>query len=212
MSQIEQDFRVFLSKNPEIENCYQQGLINRRSLARFLIENKIAKSNQTDAVIAMLRRFDFKNIKPEKSDLFKDIKINVKDNILILDFEKNKELIKNLSTIITNTNYEKGQTLKIVIGSSTVKIFIDKENKDLVTNIISNFKLSEEHKNISELSITFPKNAIKTKGLLSTVTKQLSLNNIIISELLTASPELLIYLNEEYILKAYEIIKRLKNS
>lgn len=212
MSQIEQDFRVFLSKNPEIENCYQQGLINRRSLARFLIENKIAKSNQTDAVIAMLRRFDFKDIKYEKSDLFKDIKINVKDNILILDFEKNKELIKKLSTLIANTNYEKGHTLKIVIGSSIVKIFIDKENKDLVENIVSNFKLNKEHKNISELSITFPKNAIKTKGLLSTITKQLALNNIIISELLTASPELLIYIKEEYILKAYEIIKRLKNS
>jgi len=212
MSQIEQDFRVFLSKNPEIENCYQQGLINRRSLARFLIENKIAKPNQTDAVIAMLRRFNFKNIKHEKSDLFKDIKINIKDNILILDFEKDKELIKKLSTLITNTNYEKGHTLKIVVGSSTVKIFIDKENKDLVTNIISNFKLNEEHKNISELSIIFPKNAIKTKGLLSTITKQLALNNIIISELLTASPELLIYIKEEHVLKAYEIIKRLKNS
>ena len=74
------------------------------------------------------------------------------------------------------------------------------------------FACEEERYTKEKHTRDFPKNAIKTKGLLSTVTKQLSLNNIIISELLTASPELLIYLNEEYILKAYEIIKRLKNS
>ena len=60
MSQIEQEFRQFLSKKPEVETCYQDGLINRRSLARYLVKQGIAKSNQLEAVIAMLRRFKFK--------------------------------------------------------------------------------------------------------------------------------------------------------
>ena len=55
----------------------------------------------------------------------------------------------------------------------------------------------------------FPEESIREKGVLSTITRELTVNNIVITELLTASPELLIYLKEEYVLKAYEILKRL---
>ena len=58
----------------------------------------------------------------------------------------------------------------------------------------------------------FPENAIKERGVLSTITKELSVNDIVISELLTASPELLIYLKEEFVLKAYDILKRLQKN
>ena len=56
----------------------------------------------------------------------------------------------------------------------------------------------------------FPEEAIKEKGVLSTITKELTINDIVITELLTTTPELIIYLKEEYVLKAYEIIKRLQ--
>ena len=59
MSQIEQDFRQLLSKKPEIEKCYAEGLINRRALARYLVKQKIAERHQMEATIAMLRRFEF---------------------------------------------------------------------------------------------------------------------------------------------------------
>ncbi|MDP6648095.1 MAG: hypothetical protein QGH34_01750 [Candidatus Woesearchaeota archaeon] len=212
MSQIEQLFREFLNKNPEVENCYQQGLINRRSLARYLIKNEIAKSNQLEATIAMLRRFKFKKINNEEKNVFKDIKINIKDNITILDFEKEKELVKKLESIIAKTNYDKGDTLKIVIGSSSIKLFIDKENQKIIKNLIEKFNTENTLDSISEISVMFPKNAIDTKGILSTITKELVMNEIIISEFLTASPELLIYVKDEYVLKTYEILKRIKKS
>ena len=85
---MEHNFRQFLSKKPEIETCYQEGLINRRSLARYLIKHNIAKSHRLGAVIAMLRRFTFKDARKETEDLLKDVKINIKDKISILDFEK----------------------------------------------------------------------------------------------------------------------------
>ena len=125
MSQIEHDFRQFLSKHPEIEKCYSSGLINRRSLARYLIKEGIAKQNQFDAMIAMLRRFKFKDNKNEGKDLFKDIKVNIKDKILVLEFEKEKELLKRLQNVIAHTNYDKGDTLKIVVGTAAIKIFIE---------------------------------------------------------------------------------------
>ncbi|HLD72814.1 MAG TPA: hypothetical protein VJA23_04460 [Candidatus Nanoarchaeia archaeon] len=211
MSQIEQEFRQFLSKNPELETCYQDGLINRRSLARYLIKQDIAKSNQLEAVIAMLRRFKFKEQKQTK-DLFSKIKINIKDKIIILDFQKEKELIQKLHHLIESTNYDRGDTLKIVVGSCSVKVFLDEENEKKVKNIVVRFKLQNRLTNLSEISVMFPENAIKERGVLSTITKELSVNDIVISELLTASPELLIYLKEEFVLKAYDILKRLQKN
>ena len=210
MSQIEQDFRQFLSKKPEIETCYQEKLINRRSLARYLVKQGIAKSNQLEAVIAMLRRFKFKENGKEAKKLFLKTKINIKDNITILDFQKEKELIQKLEQLIANTNYDRGDTLKIVVGSSSVKVFLDKENEDRMKGIINKFKLQNKLSNISEISVIFPEQAIKEKGILSTITRELAVNEIIISELLTATPELIIYLKEEYVLKAYEVLKRLQ--
>ena len=73
------------------------------------------------------------------------------------------------------------------------------------------FELKHKFNKISEISIMFPDESIKSKGILSVIARELSINDIVITELLTASPELLIYLREEHVLKAYEIIKRLQD-
>jgi len=89
-------------------------------------------------------------------------------------------------------------------------VFLDEENEERVKDIIETFKLKNKVTNISEISIMFPDKAIETGGILSTITKELIVNDIIVSEMLTASPELLIYVKEEYVLKTYEILKRLQ--
>ncbi len=210
MSQIEQDFRNLLSKKPEIEKCYSEGLINRRSLARYLIKKNIAKSSQLDAAIAMLRRFDFSKSKKEPLDKFRNIRINIKDQILILDFEKNKSLLQKLQKLIAHTNYDKGDTLKIVIGSSSIKVFIDAEKEDELKELFKEYKLQHRLDKISEISLIFSDKAIDAKGILSAITREFFINDIVISELLTTSPELIIYLNERYVLMAYNIIKGLQ--
>jgi hypothetical protein len=209
MSQLEYNFRLFLSKHPEIEKCYSTGIINRRSLARYLIEQGLADKNQLVAVIAMLRRFEFREEKEEK-DIFRDVRINIKDKILILDLEKSKELLKELQKVIAQADYDRGDTLKIVVGSSSIKLFIDKKNEKKLKSILERFKHKKRFSDISELSLLFPEKAVSTKGILSTITRELSLNNISITEFLTASPELLIYMKEDHVIKAYEIIKRLQ--
>jgi len=209
MSQIEQNFRQFLGKRPDIRRCYLEGMINRRSLARYLVNEGMAKQNQVDATIAMLRRFDFGKLEKKDKLGFKDIKVNIKDNILILEYEKSKELMQKLQKLIAETNYDKGDTLKIVVGTAAIKIFIDRENEEKVKEVFKGHKLEKRFDKISEISIMFNSKATEQKGILSTVTAELMLNEIIITEMLTGAPELLIYLRDEYVLKAYSIIKSL---
>ena len=209
MSQIEQNFREFLNKHPEIEKTYATGLINRRALARYLIKQNLAKNNQMEAVVAMLRRYPFERYRLDKFDIIKQIRISIKDKILILDFDKDKTLIKKLEHIISNIDYDKGETFKIVVGEGCVKVFVDEEKESLLKEIIEQFKC-RRLKNISEINILFPKKTDKVKGIISYITSELALNDINVTEFLTATPELLIYVEEKYVLKAYEVIKRMQ--
>jgi hypothetical protein len=212
MSQIEQDLRQFLAKHPEIEKCLQQSLINRRSLARYLIKEGIARASEFGALIATLRRYDFRRYPEEEMALFRKLKIQLKDNIIILDFEKDKGLVQELKKIINSTNYDKGDTLKMVLGTTSITLFLDEDKLPLISELAKGYKPRNKYLHISELSLLFPDTAIATKGILSYITREFYLNDILISELLTASQELLIYVKEEYVLKAYEIIKRLHNA
>ncbi|MBS3128794.1 hypothetical protein J4410_06650 [Candidatus Woesearchaeota archaeon] len=209
MSQIEQNIREFFARKPEIEKCVQEGLINRRSLARYLIKQRIAEDHQLEAVIATLRRYAFREFKKEELKVFKEVTVRVKDNICLLDFEKEKDLLKELRSIIDQTDYDKGETLKIVVGTSSLSLFLDDDNKELIKTLTRKYKLKKKTVNISELSILFPEKAIETKGVLAFLTKELYNNDILVNELLTASSEVIIYLDEQYVLKAYELVKRL---
>ncbi|MDP2750213.1 MAG: hypothetical protein Q8O89_05250 [Nanoarchaeota archaeon] len=209
MTQIEQKFIEILAKEPEIEKCYSKGLVNRRALARYLVKKGIFHESQMDTLIGMIRRHKFKTTK-DASKLIKNIRINIKDNILILDFEKEKNILHKIENLISRIDYDKGEILKIVVGTTNVKIFVDDSNEKKVLEIFSNSKLISKHKNISEMSLIFLDEAIDTKGILSLVTREFALNDINITELLTATPELLIYLKENHVVKAYEIIKRFK--
>ena len=210
MSQIEQNFRLLLSRKPELGKCYQEGLINRRGLARYLIKQGLAQGNQLEAVIAMLRRFEFQPLSKETKNIFKNIKVHLKDNIIILDLVKEKELVQRLSKIVSTINYDRGDTLKVVVGSGSVKLFLDQDNEKVVKDLIAEFKIKHRLVHISEVSLLFPDEAINTKGIISTVTQELTLHDIIITEMLTATPELILYVKEEFVLKTYEILKRLQ--
>lgn len=211
MSQIEQSFRMLLSKQPEIEKAYAEGLINRRALARYLVKKGIAKSNQLEATIAMLRRFEFRKVEKESMDLLKKTKVSLKDRIAILDFEKDKELLQCLQQVLKCINYDKGDTLKIVVGSTSITLYIDDKKYHEIKEIINKFPIKHKFMNISEVSVQFPEEAIYTKGVFSTITRELVMHDLIITEMLTASSELLIYVKGEYVLKVYEILKRFQD-
>ena len=210
MSQLEQTFGLFLNRHPEIETCYQAQLINRRSLARDFIRQGHAKPNQFDAVVAMLRRYPFKRLLKRDFTSFRTIRVNIKDKILILDFEKEKELLPKLQKLIAHTNYDKGDTLKIVVGSTSISVFIDEEKEGALKDVFEQFTLKHRYQHMSEISLLFSDKANESKGILSTLTKEFVMNEIAINELLTAGSELLLYLKEEHVLHAYEIIKRLQ--
>lgn len=212
MSQIELRIRDLLGRHPEIEKCYQEGLVNRRALARYLIANGVGGPGDLDAVVASLRRYEFGDFEGRGPELFPAIRVTLKDRIMIIDFEKEKALLQDLQKIIGQFEYDRGDTLKFVVGTASIKLFVDQGKEPMVRSLLTRYKVRSRLDRLSEISMMFPEAATNTRGVLAVLTRELALNDVVLTELLTASPELLIYVRDEHVAKAYEIVRRLQRS
>ncbi len=212
MSQIELRIRDLLGRHPEIEKCHREGLVNRRALARYLIANGVGGPNDFDAVVASLRRYDFGDFERMGTELFPATRVTLKDRILIIDFEKEKALLQDLQKIIGQFEYDRGDTLKFVVGTASIKLFVDQGKEPTIRSLLTRYKVRRRLDRFSEISMMFPEVATETKGVLAVLTREFALNDVVIAELLTASPELLIYVKDEHVAKAYEIVRRLQGS
>ncbi|MFH1306834.1 MAG: hypothetical protein ABIH83_04250 [Candidatus Micrarchaeota archaeon] len=212
MSQLEREVHEFMLANPAIRKSYSAKLINRRALARKIIREmpEIKKAN-FEAIIAVLRRMEFEKEEGGATvSLIRDAAVVVKDNIAIANLQKSNELVKRIERIIPKISYEKNETFKFVVGTSSIKIFLDEKNLHLVDAFAGKREIIYIHKKITEISLQFPEKAVSTKGILSFITSSLSINDVIIEEFLSCSPELLIYVRGGQALKAYETIKKMQ--
>jgi len=201
----------FLNKYPDIRESRNRGLVNRRALAKYIIKQEKLDINKFEALVTALRRFELKPESKEHLDIVKEIKISTKDKISIVYLEKSEEILKEIPKIVNLINLNKSETLKIVLGSLSIKLFIDEFNVKKIANIFSGKDIITTYKNISELNLIFPDNASKMKGVIAYITSELTINNINIVEIITGKPELIVYVNESDLLKAYETINHLKD-
>lgn len=210
MTQMEQRLVSLLNREPEIEKAYRKGLINRRALARYLVARGVADRSQFDAVLATVRRHDFGEAPDDPGPMFRDVRVGLKDRIVVLDFAKDKELLRRLERVIAHIDYDRGDTLKVVVGTSSLKLFLDEARESALALLLGRFKVVHRLERVSEISMIFPEAASRTRSVLSVITRELALNDVVIAELLTTSPELLLYLEDTYVPRAYETIRRLQ--
>src|SRR3990167_9781844 len=128
----------FFNKNPDIRKASAKGIVNRRALAKYIIEAERLDNDKFEALVTALRRFEIKSEKKQTLGLFKDIKVSTKDKISIIYLEKSEEVLKNISKVLNLISFNKNETLKIVLGSLSVKLFVDEFNVKKIKDIFSN--------------------------------------------------------------------------
>ncbi len=211
MTQINLMLQDFFSRNPDIREARNKGLVNRRALAGYIAKKEGLSTGQIEAIVTALRRIGIK--KEETHDLarlFKDITITTKDKIAVVSLEKSDSTLQKIQKVLSKVSYAKNETLKLVEGSSAIKIFIDEFNLDKIKDIFTSSEIKKIQKDVAEMNMFFPESATKTKGIIAYVASEFGIENINIIELLTGTPELIIYVGENDLLKAYNTIQRLK--
>jgi len=199
----------FFAKNPDVRKARNKGLVNRRALAKYIVEKEKLNVNKYEALVTALRRFEVEPATEEALKVVKDITVSTKSNIAIIYLEKNEAVLKNVLEFTKNINFNKNETLKFVQGSLSFKVFIDESKVKVLAELFSKKEILKIQHNIAELNLIFPPKAPEIKGTISYLTSELAISEINITEMLTGDPEFMFYVKEEDLLKTYETIKRL---
>ena len=210
MEKIVEDY---FNKNMHIKNAYVCGLVNRRALARRIIEDeKTISKSQFDAIIATLRRINIPNssVVMKQNQILADFTISIRDSITIANVSRSFQTLKQIQQIFSNIPYEKNQIFKFVAGSDSAKIFIDTQNKKLIDKYIPKNDILYVKSNICEISLNYSESASSQKGIISYISASLFTNNIVLEEVLTCSPQLLLYVSQNDSLKVYELLRRIQ--
>ncbi|MBU4246582.1 MAG: hypothetical protein KKE71_06050 [Nanoarchaeota archaeon] len=187
-----------------------KGLINRRALARYIAEHEKIPIKQSEALIMALRRHPQESLKSKDlQHLIKNMRTSAKDNIAIICLKNSEAALEKLAQAVKSINHAPSETFKIVQSSLSIKIFLDKSRAKQIKEIFDAKDIIEARDNIAEIDVIFPHDAIETRGIVSYVSAELAMNKINVVELLTSTPELLIYVDNADLLAAYEVIKSL---
>ena len=96
--------------------------------------------------------------------------------------------------------------LRIIHADESISIFIDEKNLEQIKTILQKNNITKVYKNLASINITLEEGALKTPGIVSVIVNELAMNNINLLEFLYCVPQLLWFVEEEDLLKAYNVI------
>ncbi len=170
MSQIELTLERFFSKNPDVRESRNKGLINRRALARYIAEQEKIPIKQSEALIMALRRHPIESAKSKDiAALVKNKRTSAKDNIAINCLKNSEAVIEKLAHAVKSINHTPSETFKIVQSSLSIKIFLDKSRAKQIRELFGAKDIIDARDNIAEIDVIFPHEAIDTRVIVSYV-------------------------------------------
>lgn len=206
-----QAVRNYLSKDLSIQKNLQRGILNTRALARQIISEQKLKTS-VDAVISAIRRFSHDRVFKEGStnveDVFKHSHISTKNNIACITLRTQSDIQKCLNGLTKMTDLERRETLRLVKAKKNLKLIVDMKKMEEIKDLFSNEDMGIKE-NLSEIRIKTSLKADQTKGVVARVSNEMMLRNINISEIIFCTPEIIIYINQEDFLGAYESLMNL---
>ncbi len=213
MTNITEQVNSFLDSDFVIRTCLLKNIVSLRALARHIISTKNLSQKNLDAAISAIRRYkrDNKQISTKESNPFKKINIKTKDNVVDMYLQKNKEIQNKIGKLHEVINYDKGEILRIIQAEEGIRLIIDEKNLERVTSLFAKQEITSIKKDLAEVILQFFPGAIKTKGIISTVSSSLNAANINIQEIMSSAPELIIILDNKDIICTLTILNNLKN-
>jgi len=203
-----------LDNNPSIRRCMSQGLINNTALARYIIAEKKVNGN-LDAVSSAIRRY-----KLDKYDEIFDTvnkivsfgELSTRSRLANIAVIKDAEIQEILPKLFSIIQFNRGDVLRIIQADEAIKILVNEKNLEKVKNLLPKKKIIKIDQNLAELNIHLHPDAIKTPGIIAAISNELAMNNINVMEFMSCVPEMLWFVKEKDILKAYNVLYQLCGS
>ena len=198
-----------------VRRALEKGIVSMKALAVYLIKKKKFDAS-SDAVVSAIRRFKEEIVLEKKYETAKKVisrstDIRITTNIIEVSLEKNDEVQKTLQKAFNVVSYEKGEILLIIQGEKSIKLIINAKNKEKIISLFSKKSIMNIEDNLAEININLSDDAVKTPGIISTLSTEFMLHDINIYESMSCVPEMLFFVKQRDIMKSYQILSTLVN-
>lgn len=202
-----------IDEQPCIRSSMSRGLINIRALAKYLIK-EININAPIDAVMSAIRRYDIKPSDKIFENAFKIISkssnISTKSPISVITLIKDAEVQELIPQIFSIVHYSRGDVLRIIQANKSIKILVDEKNIEKIEKIFPKNKIINIRRNLAEINIYIHPDGYDKPGTIAVLSNALAINNVAILENVNCFPEWICFVDEKDILKAYDILNRLR--
>ncbi len=198
-----------------VRRALEKGIISMKALAVYLIKKKNLNAS-TDAVVSAIRRYKEDSPLEKKYEkavevISKSSDIRITTNIAEIAVEKNEESQNILQKAFNMVSYEKGEILLIIQGEKSIKLIINEKNKDKIVSLFSKKSILHIEENLAEINIHLSDDAVKTPGIISTLSTEFMLHDINIYESMSCVPEMLFFVKQKDVMKGYQVLSMLVN-
>ena len=193
-----------------IRRALEKGVVNMHALAVHLIkEHKLHAG--AHAVITAIRRYKEEGPLEKKYETAKKIisqseDVRITSNIVSIAIEKNRKTQDILQKVFSLIDYEKGQLLVLMQGDESIKIMINKKNEKKVLSCIDKKLILHIEDNLAQINIQLSATAVKTPGIITVLSTELMMHNINVVEVMSCVPEMLFFVKQKDVVKAYELL------
>jgi len=106
-------------------------------------------------------------------------------------------------------DFQGHDVIRVLEGSQALTIVIDQKNFEKIKSTFPKDLILEENKKVGMVEINYPRILKKTPGVFSIIYNELAENDISIIDALISSNEHILIIEEDKILKAFELIQKL---
>lgn len=207
--------KKIVSEQPFVEEGLVKGIISIQSLSEQMlpsIEQELNKNIKLPAVVMALRRYS-ENIAEHGQKVRKfnyAAELLLKTNICDFTVVKSQSLLAKLKTVYNLVDFERGETLNVILGNNEVSVIINEKHADKLTKFLHGEKILNKEANLIALTIIFTADDfLHTPGIIFDIVRKLAWNGINIYEIVSTMTELTFILHKKDSMKAYNVLQEL---
>lgn len=204
--------KKLIRDKPFLQEALAQEIISYGNLAKKLIpeiELELEHEVKHSAVVMALRRYaeklkqSYRDAKPfnYKSEII------MKTNLCDIAVLKSPKLLAKLKSLYNLVDFEKGDTLNIIVGNYEVTIITNEKHKKHILMFLKNEKILNIESNLVAFTMRFSDDFLHTPGVIFAIIRRLAWENINILEIVSTLTELTLILTNKDSMKAHKVLQ-----
>jgi len=206
--------KKIISEKPFLQEALSQKIVSYGNLAEQIIpkiESELGKKVKHSAVVMSLRRYadEIETMSEKPAQFNFRSEIVVKTNICDISLFKSPSLMSKIKNLYSMVNFEKGDTLNIILGDNEISIVTNEKHMEKLLKFLKGDKIINKESNLVSLTMRFSDDFIHTPGVIFTVVRNMAWENINMFEIVSTLTELTLILKQKDSTRAYEVLQKL---